>query len=117
MRQSKAFLRAYISLLLLILLIAFGSLTPANSAAIKHEKNETNYNAANNISEDVSSSMAPNEGDIPEWRPVPETAEARANATSVPKSQPGFDIFMASFLIAALSAVQIKRRSQTPKKN
>jgi hypothetical protein len=112
--RNKAFLKAHI--LLLILLIALGSLIPANCAVIKPEKNATNYIAPANFSDDISSSMAPNEGDIQEWIPVSKAAGTEAKKESSKPATPGFDFLMASFSIAALSAVQIKRRSQAIKK-
>lgn len=113
--QKKASLSGSISLLLLILLISLGSLTPTNSVVIKPEMNPPNYNTANNFSEDISSSMAPNEGDIPNWAPESEPTNIPEENNSPAKEQPGFDFLMA-LLLAALSAVQIKKRSQAIKK-
>lgn len=62
---------------------------------------------------DDFSSMAPNEGDIKKWN---ETQKAAITQSDTAKKQPGFDIFITSSLMAALSAVQIKKRSQSIKK-
>lgn len=99
-----AFFSALIALLLLVFIASGGS-----AASQKDESDKAMPSA------DAFSIMAPNEGDIPNWAPESEPTNIPEENNSPAKEQPGFDFLMA-LLLAALSAVQIKKRSQAIKK-
>lgn len=96
-----AFFSALIALLLLVFIASGGSV-----ASQRDESDKAMPSA------DAFSIMAPNEGDIQKWNETPEPDSTQNETT---KNQPGFDFLMA-LLLAALSAVQIKKRSQAIKK-